>query len=162
MRELRRERFGGHQQNDAADIKLQAERKAGEWVAHTLPPQGGRKRSHDGSVSLHDIGINHNQSPRWQTLAALPPCFLSPCRYVSGEVSIPLLFIPSFLVLTAIPGRGNGRWPLSPTHGLKLERQDADKHTRARGWVVPRACVNRGGRWLVLHRPLHPPRQLSP
>src|SRR5262252_9488037 len=63
-------------QNAAAEIKLRAERRAGELLAETEKNPGGRpaKNSfHDGrSLRLHDLGINVQQSHRWQQLAALP------------------------------------------------------------------------------------------
>ena len=61
-------------QNRCAEIKLRAERKAGEVLAETEMDKGGRPKenhSHDGS-SLKAIGINHNQSSRWQQAASIP------------------------------------------------------------------------------------------
>lgn len=61
-------------QNKCAEIKLRAERKAGEVLAETEMEKGGRPKknpSHDGS-SLKDLGINHNQSSRWQQAASVP------------------------------------------------------------------------------------------
>jgi|SRR5215831_571347 len=63
-------------QNAAAEIKLRAERRAGELLAATVPHEGGRpvkKPFHNGSdLRLHDLGINVQQSHRWQQLATLP------------------------------------------------------------------------------------------
>lgn len=57
----------------AAEIKLRAERKAGELLAEMEMPKGGRpaeNRSHDGT-SLDALGINKNQSSRWQEEATV-------------------------------------------------------------------------------------------
>jgi N6-adenosine-specific RNA methylase IME4 len=60
-------------QNEVAEIKLMAERKAGELLAHTVKHEGGRprKRSHDVRV-LADLGISWMQSSRWQLEASVP------------------------------------------------------------------------------------------
>lgn len=36
-----------------------------------MPHQGGRKRSHDGTVSLRDLGVSKKESSRWQREAAV-------------------------------------------------------------------------------------------
>lgn len=64
-------------QNQCAEIKLRAERRLGELLAKQVPSQGGRpkKRSHAGTVSrptLEQLGINKNQSSRWQRIASIP------------------------------------------------------------------------------------------
>ena len=56
-------------QNTAAEIKLRAERKAGQTLAKTLK-RGGDPKSHD--VTLRDLGISKMQSYRWQTIASVP------------------------------------------------------------------------------------------
>ena len=65
--------LGLEMQNHAAEIKLRAERKAGELLAD-LPLCGGNRKSnsHDENVKLGDFGIDHNQSARWQREAAVP------------------------------------------------------------------------------------------
>ena len=56
----------------AAEIKLRAERKAGELLAEMVPHEGGRpKRSQDESV-LGRLGLDRNQSSRWQEEATVP------------------------------------------------------------------------------------------
>ena len=42
--------------------------------AETIAHEGGRsERSHDGRVPrLADLGLNYNQSARWQAIAAVP------------------------------------------------------------------------------------------
>lgn len=61
-------------QNSASDLRLSAERKAGELLAEMDihgSNQHGRK-SHDVTSSLADIGITKMQSSRWQLAAKLP------------------------------------------------------------------------------------------
>lgn len=65
-------------QNRAAEIKLRAERKAGELLATMEKQKGGRPEKTGDSVSpvsetkLADIGVTKKQSSRWQREAALP------------------------------------------------------------------------------------------
>ena len=54
-------------QNQCAEIKIRAERKAGELIPEQITI--GTK-SHD--VTLSDLGIEHNQSVRWQNIASIP------------------------------------------------------------------------------------------
>lgn len=68
-------------QNDIAEIKLRAERKAGELL-RDMPKNEGAKgsgsnqhevRSHRVSApKLSDVGISHKQSSRFQAVAAVP------------------------------------------------------------------------------------------
>jgi hypothetical protein len=65
-------------QNYAAELKLRAERKAGKILAE-LPLRGGDRKSNsrDESLKLMDLGIDHNQSARWQLTAQIPePTFV--------------------------------------------------------------------------------------
>ena len=60
-------------QNRCAEIKLRAERKAGEGIPDAVSRGGDRKtgsKSHDGT--LKTLGINKNQSSRWQQAASVP------------------------------------------------------------------------------------------
>lgn len=64
-------------QNRCAEIKLRAERKAGELLAESTRQPGETDRaimSHDVTLSpkLSDIGISRKQSSRWQAVASLP------------------------------------------------------------------------------------------
>lgn len=62
-------------QNFAAEVKLRAERRAGELLAGMEKNRGGGDhRSHDvtSAPTLADIGIQKMQAHRWQTIAALP------------------------------------------------------------------------------------------
>src|SRR5712691_7594941 len=74
----RQARLGLEAQNDAAEIRLRAERKLGELLA-ALPKQDGgaaaRARSQAATEvppSLGDLGISKSQSSRWQAIAAVP------------------------------------------------------------------------------------------
>lgn len=74
-------KLGLENQNEAAEVKIRAERKAGEMLAK-MPKNKGA----DGSIStgnsvlpvmddaptLSDLGIEKMQSSRWQTIARLP------------------------------------------------------------------------------------------
>ena len=65
-------------QNAAAEIKLWAERRAGEMLKVMPKNEGGkpaRNRSHDESSlrpKLSTLGIDHNDSHRWQSIASMP------------------------------------------------------------------------------------------
>lgn len=60
-------------QNLAAEIKLRAERKAGEMIAEYGLHGGDRRSSlHDGILKLDDLGISAQQSHRWQKEATVP------------------------------------------------------------------------------------------
>jgi len=62
-------------QNQAAETKLRAERKAGELLKQMEKQKPGEyQRLHDATVapSLKDLGIEKTQSMRWQQIADLP------------------------------------------------------------------------------------------
>jgi len=65
-------------QNRCAEIKIRAERKAGEMLAETEKNPGGRpsrNQSHHAtsfSPKLSDIGITKSDSSRWQSIASIP------------------------------------------------------------------------------------------
>ena len=60
-------------QNYAAEVKLRAERKAGELLSQ-LQLHGGDRKSEQSEqrVKLDDLGITKDQSSRWQLTAAIP------------------------------------------------------------------------------------------
>lgn len=76
--------LGLEAQNHAAEIKLRAERRAGELLREMDDPRGGdrksetakNQKSHDATIdrtpTLADLGISKSQSSRWQAIAALP------------------------------------------------------------------------------------------
>lgn len=71
-------------QNRAAELKLRAERRAGQILNEILPHGGNRRSSyHDGNLKLTDLGINSNQSSRWRREAAIPEAVFE--RYVSAS-----------------------------------------------------------------------------
>lgn len=59
-------------QNDWAEYKLDAERKAGQMLAD-MRLNGGDRRSvsHDDQLKVADFGIDYNQSKRWQRISSL-------------------------------------------------------------------------------------------
>lgn len=67
---LRASRESLEAQNAAADIRLRAERKAGELLAE-MDKHNGDPRSHD-VTRLADLGITKMQSSRWQSIARVP------------------------------------------------------------------------------------------
>ena len=60
-------------QNYATELKLQAERRAGQFLAE-LRLRGGDRKSQRGrrGIRLRDLGIDKNQSARWQLAASVP------------------------------------------------------------------------------------------
>lgn len=62
--------LGLNLQNRAGELKLRAERKAGEML-RSLKLRGGDRRSkgHRVTLKLHDLGITRQQSKRWQRIA---------------------------------------------------------------------------------------------
>jgi hypothetical protein len=67
---------GLEMQNWCAEIKLRAERRAGELLREMEKHPGGNPNlSHDTTgypPTLEDLGISRDQSSRWQTIASLP------------------------------------------------------------------------------------------
>ena len=64
--------FGLEMQNQAAELKLVAERRAGKLLAG-IPLHGGdRKSGHRDDMRLKMLGISQNASCRWQQEASLP------------------------------------------------------------------------------------------
>jgi DNA (cytosine-5)-methyltransferase 1 len=62
-------------QNEAAEIKIRAERRAGELLREMPKHPPGPDRSHDVTdlpSRLCDLGIGKMQSSRWQRIASLP------------------------------------------------------------------------------------------
>jgi N6-adenosine-specific RNA methylase IME4 len=55
-------------QNEACEVKLRAERRAGELLAKFPKNPGGRSTA----TTLIEVGIDNNQSSRWQRIATLP------------------------------------------------------------------------------------------
>jgi hypothetical protein len=60
-------------QNEAAVVKLQAERRGGQ-ILIDMAPHGGDHKSKGGDIhmKLTDLGISRHQSARWRQIAAVP------------------------------------------------------------------------------------------
>lgn len=63
----KQQKDSGTMQQQCAEIKIRAERRGGELLKDN--PDLGRGKK---SVTLTDFGIKHDQSKRWQAIAALP------------------------------------------------------------------------------------------
>ncbi len=63
--------LGLESQNLAAEVKIRAER--GELLRDEPLKEGRpKKRSHNGTVSLKQLGLTKNDSSRWQAIARIP------------------------------------------------------------------------------------------
>ena len=78
----------------ATEIKVRAERKAGQMLAEMPKHNGAPPRYHDVTTppkTLDEIGISKNQSSRWQKLAAVPDDLfeqaVAAAKDVAGEVT---------------------------------------------------------------------------
>ena len=84
----RRARLSREAANYAAEVKLRAERRAGQLLPSAIQ-RGGNAKAHD--VTLGDLGIGRMQSQRWQQLATIPdPVFedyLARYRRGQGELA---------------------------------------------------------------------------
>jgi N6-adenosine-specific RNA methylase IME4 len=84
-------------QNDAAELKLRAERKAGDLL-RDIGLNGGDRKSllHDERVKLADLAISPTQSHRWQQEAALPEAafeaYVATTRQRGGELTSGALY----------------------------------------------------------------------
>ena len=58
-------------QNNAAELKLQTERKLGASLAQ-MKLRGGDRKTGRELIRLKDLGIDKNQSARWQQAASVP------------------------------------------------------------------------------------------
>lgn len=69
-------KLGHEAQNHAAEIKLRAERKAGEMLAGMEKQAGsrgtGKKVEYPKATPLSEIGIDKKSSSKWQTVAKVP------------------------------------------------------------------------------------------
>src|SRR5208283_1836465 len=63
-------------QNLCAEIKIRAERRAGEILSDMDKHKGGRPKNHcqddNGFPRLRDLGIDGNKSSRWQRISEIP------------------------------------------------------------------------------------------
>jgi len=60
--------------NRCAEIRIRAERKAGEMIKASGISRGGdrKSKSHDATLILDDFGVSKTQSSRWQKIANIP------------------------------------------------------------------------------------------
>jgi len=70
-------KLGLENQNEAAEVKIRAERKAGEMLAQMPKNEGGRPIETSNTMlqvspTLEELGIERMQSSRWQQIASLP------------------------------------------------------------------------------------------
>jgi hypothetical protein len=82
-------KLGLDAQNRAAELKLRAERKAGEFL-RSIKLRGGDHRSNGQRVrlKLEDLGISQQQSKRWQSVASVEEidfCEYLRCANESGH-----------------------------------------------------------------------------
>lgn len=95
---LRQQGAGREAQNDAAEIKLRAERRLGELLAEMYDTgsrrtrdDGASKALHDATPSLADLGIERTAASRWQQVAAIPAmtfeAYLQEERARGGEIT---------------------------------------------------------------------------
>jgi hypothetical protein len=66
---------GLEMQNAIAEIKIRAERRAGEMLAETEKNKGAATRSGDRTAlppTLGELGVTKNQSSEWQQIAEIP------------------------------------------------------------------------------------------
>jgi ParB family chromosome partitioning protein len=82
--------------NDAAEVKLRAERKAGEMLAIRDDAKGRNQHTLEGAVivtapSLAELGVTQNQSKRWQREAKVDEeafaQYLASCREEQREIT---------------------------------------------------------------------------
>jgi phage N-6-adenine-methyltransferase len=81
---------GLEMQNDVAEIKLRAERRAGELLEENVSP-GNPQFRHDGGIGRIPEGISESQSSRWQREASVPEArfeqYVAETRGDGGELT---------------------------------------------------------------------------
>jgi hypothetical protein len=117
-------RLGLEMQNEAAEIKIIAERKAGEML-RKMPKVKGNERSKKGidltmsPNSYEELGIERNQAQRWQKEAVLPEkeftAYLSRVKECKEEITSKAVYD-----LAKNYEKNNGRVVWEP----KLEKMD--------------------------------------
>jgi hypothetical protein len=95
-------------QNRAAELKLRAERKAGE-VLQKMKLRGGDRKSnsHRDSLKLIDLGITATQSLRWQRESLVPEDEF--CRYIASARAEGREITAAGLLTIAAKTRTSGR-----------------------------------------------------
>jgi site-specific DNA-methyltransferase (adenine-specific) len=59
-------------QNKCAEIKVRAERRAGQMLTQTVERGRPEKMSQTATLNLEQLGINRTQSSRWQSISSIP------------------------------------------------------------------------------------------
>ena len=108
-------------QNYAAELKLRAERKAGRILAE-LPLRGGDRKSNsrDESLKLRDLGIDHNQSARWQLTAQIPESTFVKFLTAANEQSLEITTASLLRLARKFKTQATAPKP-TPTHGGRRE-----------------------------------------
>ena len=88
-------KLGLEVQNEAAELRIRAERKAGKLLA-SMRLRGGNRNSKSQRATLNKIGITKHQSSRWQQLASIPEqefhAWVDDCRKSRKELTSASLF----------------------------------------------------------------------
>lgn len=79
-------------QNDIAKSRLHLNRKQGEWIEANIPEDGGYKNvAKNSRVTLSDIGIGENDSPKFRILARIPKdkfeAYISESKEIFREIT---------------------------------------------------------------------------
>lgn len=119
-------------QNRAAEVKLRAERKAGQLLADLRLRGGDRKSAHgEERVRLSDLGISHNQSKRWQKEAAIPEdefqCYVRSASQLGEEVTTAGLLRLSHRIDSASASRARSDG-IRDNHGPEASRAPDSDH----------------------------------
>ncbi len=105
---IRAAKLGLHLQNRAAEIKLQAERKAGNLLAG-MKLRGGDRKSNQrqGRLSLETLGVSRNQSKRWQLIASISDSEFK--KFVAAKNALGEELTAAGLIEIARKGKGSQR-----------------------------------------------------
>ena len=83
-------KLGLELQNQAAELKIRAERKAGNLL-NSMKLRGGNRKSKSQSATLKKIGITKHQSSRWQQMATVSEreftAWVDECRKSDRELT---------------------------------------------------------------------------
>ena len=136
---------------EAAEVHLRTQRRAGELIGEILKHPGGRPAKTRTSVrmvsrsrpTLRNLGIERNESHRWQRIAAVPldefERHISECRAGRRELTTSSILRLANQILT---GAGSlvQRMPSSAPAQL-VEYDKAKRHASEMLWLDPRALV---------------------
>lgn len=106
-------------QNEAAELKLRAERKAGELLAEMPKHEGGRGKTGDTMSQVY--GIEKHQSSRWQRIASLPePAFEEYIASRKGESELTTAGVLKLAKQFATTKGHDGAAPRPPVDNLEV------------------------------------------